>query len=130
MHSHNHSLIKKTAKKPDGQKPIKQIQFNKGITGLPDKLTATIIEEPYYLRIKIMNLVFTEGFNHAAEIIIDISDKEKLYVADFMGKEFAGFKTIAINKEYEFVINQFILTIGNNKVDKFNFHLTYQDINE
>jgi len=111
-------------------KARKQIQFNKGINGMPDNLRATIIEEPYYLRIKIINLVFTEGFNHATEIVIDISDKEKLHVADYIGKEFSGFRTIAINKEYEFVINKFVVTIDENKVDKFNFHLIYEDINE
>ncbi|HXU27534.1 MAG TPA: hypothetical protein VN698_09905 [Bacteroidia bacterium] len=108
----------------------KQIQFNKGINGVADNLIATIIEEPYYLRIKIINLFFTDGFSHAADIVIDIADKEKLRVADYIGKEFSGFKTIAINKEYEFVINKFVVTIDENKINKFNFHLIYEDINE
>lgn len=108
----------------------KQIQFNKGIDGLPDKLIATIIEEPYYLRIKIINLFFTEGFKNAAEIVIDISDKEKLVIADYTkNNSFSNSKIIEINKEYEFITSKFILTVNKNRVSKFNFYLTYQDIN-
>ncbi|HXD92336.1 MAG TPA: hypothetical protein VNX01_03945 [Bacteroidia bacterium] len=109
----------------------KQIQFNKGISGLPDKLTATITAEPYYLRIRIINLVFTEGFASAAEITIDITDKDKLIVADFIGtNKFSGFRTIEIKKEYEFITSTFVLTVDDNRVSKFNFHLTFEDINE
>ena len=108
----------------------KEIQFNKGINKIPDKLTATIIEEPYFLRIKILKLIFDEGFTHAPDITIDISDKEKLHIADYLSSEFSGFKTILINKEYEFVINQLDLKIDENKVEKFSFKLVYEDINE
>lgn len=115
----------------ESNNPIKQIQFNKGINGLPDKLTATITAEPYYLRIKVINLVFSDGFADAAEIIIDMSDKDKLIVADFMGNnQFSGFRTVGINKEYEFITSSFILTVDDNNVSKFDFPLTYEDINE
>ena len=109
----------------------KQIQFNKGIKDLPDKLIATITAEPYYLRIKIINLVFSEGFVNAAEIVIDITDKDKLLVANYIeNNQFSGFRTIEINKEYEFITSSFVLTIDDNKVSKFNFYLTYEDVNE
>jgi|SRR6185312_4082418 len=109
----------------------KQIQFNKGINGLSDKLTATITAEPNYLRIRIINLVFLEGYGDAAEIVIDIPDKDKLVVANYIeNNQFSGFRTIGINKEYEFITSTFILTIDDNKVSKFNFHFTYEDINE
>ena len=111
-------------------KTTKQIQFNKGISGLPDKLTATIIEEPYYLRIRIINLVFADGFANAEKIVIDILANDKLLIADYIGNQSSGFRTIDINKEYEFVTSEFALTIDENKISKFNFHLTYEDINE
>ena len=82
-------------------KTRKQIQFNKGISRLSDKLTATIIEEPYYLRIKIINLFFIEGFDSAAELVIDISDKDKLIIANYLrSSSLLNSKTIEINKEY------------------------------
>ena len=111
-------------------KTIKQIQFNKGISSLPDKLTATIIAEPYYLRIRIIDLVFTEGYANAAEIVMDISGKDKLHVADYVGNQFSGFRKININKAYEFVTSEFILAIEGNEISKFDFYLTYEDINE
>jgi hypothetical protein len=111
-------------------KTRKQVQFNKGIDELPDKLAATIVEEPYYLRIKIINLFFKEGFDSAGEIVIDISDKDKLVIANYIESySFPSLKTININKEYEFVTSKFTLAIDENKVSKFNFYLTYEDIN-
>jgi len=108
----------------------KTIQFNKGIVGIPDKLIATIVEEPYYLRIKIINLVFIDGFDSAAEIVIDISDKDKLVIANYVESNlFPNLRTIEINKEYEFVTSTFTLSIDKNKINKFNFYLTYKDIN-
>ena len=108
----------------------KQIHFNKGISGIPDRLIATIVEEPYYLRIKIINLVFIDGFDSAAEIVIDISDKDKLVIANYVESNlFPNLRTIEINKEYEFVTSAFTLSIDKNKINKFNFYLTYKDIN-
>ncbi|HXD93246.1 MAG TPA: hypothetical protein VNX01_08535 [Bacteroidia bacterium] len=109
---------------------VKQVRFNKGIDNLPDKLTATIIEEPYYLRIKIINLVFIKGFADAAEIVIDISDKDKLVIANYVEtNSFLNLRVIEINKEYEFVISKFTLTIDENKISMFDFYLTYESIN-
>ena len=111
-------------------KTKKQIQFNKGISGIPDRLIATIVEEPYYLRIKIINLVFVDGFDSAAEIVIDISDKDKLVIANYVeSNPFSNLKTIEINKEYEFVTSTFTLSIDANKISKFNFYLIYKNIN-
>jgi hypothetical protein len=107
-----------------------QLQFNKGIIGLADNLTGIITEKPYYLKIKIINLVFTDGFTNAAKIVIDIADKDKLLVANYMGGEqFPGFRTIVINKEYEFITSEFILKIDENEASKFNFNLNYENIN-
>jgi hypothetical protein len=109
---------------------IKQIQFNKGIKGLPDKLTVTIMEEAYYLRIKIIDLVFTEGAINAPQIVIDIIDKDKLHVADYLeGNQVPGLKIIHIYKDYEFVTSSIELKVDDNQVSKFNFFLTYKNIN-
>ena len=61
---------------------------------------------------------------------IAMPDNDKLIIANYIANQSSGFRTIDINKEYEFVTSEFILTIDENLVSKFNFHLTYEDINE
>ncbi len=107
------------------------IQFNKGITNVPDRLSAIINEKPYYLRIKITRVVFTEGYEHATDIVIAIEGKEKIELAKY--KELNGvnaFRVITVNEEFEFVIDNFKLNVEDTPVKKFNFTLHYENINE
>jgi hypothetical protein len=109
---------------------MSQIQFNKGIIGLTDNLTEIIKEKPYYLRIKITNLVFKDGFENATKIVIDIEDKEKIIVEKYKElNKSDSFRTITINEEYEFVTSEFKLKIDKNISGKFDFTLNYENIN-
>ena len=106
-----------------------QIHFNKGIPGIPDRLTATVIEEPYYLKINITKLVFKEGFNLAADLIIEIADKDTLKLAEYTAMHTTALHTLIIDKEFEFVINEFKFSIGETSVNKFDFILYYENVN-